>query len=96
MRRRTPLIVEPLEGRALLSGLSYSLTTNVSTYQVGQPVQMTFTVTNTGVEPATLVVGAVNSGFIVAQGGQTVWQSNARRQPDGPRAGYLTAGTVVD
>jgi hypothetical protein len=81
MRRRTTLIVEPLEGRALLSGLSYSLTTNASTYQAGQPVQMTFTATNTGDEPATLVVGAVNSGFIVTEGGQTVWQSNAGVNP---------------
>jgi hypothetical protein len=81
MRRGTFLSVEPLEGRALLSGLSYSLTTDASTYQVGQPVQMTLTGTNTSDEPVTLAVGQVNSGFIVKQGGQTVWQSNAGINP---------------
>jgi Intracellular proteinase inhibitor len=81
MRRRTSLIVEPLEGRALLSGLSYSLTTDKSTYQVGEPVQMTFTETNTSDEPASFIYGPSVDGFIVTQGGQTVWQSNSGANP---------------
>ena len=46
MTRRTALMVEPLETRALLSGTSVSVTTDQSTYQVGQPVQITVTDTN--------------------------------------------------
>ena len=56
MHRRTSLIVEPMEGRALLSGLTYSLTTDQSIYQVGQPIQITFTETNTGDQPVTVSV----------------------------------------
>ena len=36
--------------RALLSSLAYSLTTDKSEYAVGQPVQMTFTETNTSIK----------------------------------------------
>ncbi len=56
MRRRTYFSVEPLEGRALLSGLSYSLTTNAATYQIGQPIQIRFTETNTSTQPVTVEV----------------------------------------
>jgi hypothetical protein len=83
MRRNKSLIVEPLECRALLAGLtglshlSASLTTNQSVYQVGEPVRMTFTFTNSGNTPASFDYGPSFDGFVVSQGGQTVWQSNA-------------------
>ena len=56
MRRGTFFSVEPLEGRGLLSGLSYSLTTNAATYQVGQPIQMKLTETNTSTQPVAVEV----------------------------------------
>ena len=54
MARKIAVSVEDLEGRALLSGISYSLTTDQATYQVGQPIQITFTETNTGDQPVTV------------------------------------------
>ena len=79
--RRTVLDVEPLECRALLSGLSASLTTDQPVYQVGEPIEMTFTMTNTSDAPASVVYGPSFDGFIATQGGQTVWQSNAGINP---------------
>jgi hypothetical protein len=52
MRRKASLIVEPLECRSLLSGISATLTTDQSVYTAGEPIQMTFTFTNTGSGPA--------------------------------------------
>jgi hypothetical protein len=69
--------VELLEGRALLSGLAVSLTTNQAMYQAGQPVQMTFTETNTSSQPLRVEFGPSTDGFIVTQNGASVWQSNA-------------------
>jgi hypothetical protein len=66
-----------LEGRALLSGLSVSLTTNQSVYAAGQPVQMTFTETNTSTLPKRVVLGPSIDGFNVTQNGVLVWRSNA-------------------
>ena len=56
MRRSRSWIAEPLEGRELLSGVIYSLTTDQPNYQVGQPIEMTFTETNTGDQPVTVAV----------------------------------------
>jgi hypothetical protein len=77
MRRRATCIVEPLECRSLLSGLVASVTTDHLVYLPGQPIEMKFTYTNTGDTVATFVDGPSFDGFNVAQGGQTVWQSNA-------------------
>ncbi len=60
----------------ITSPFTDTLTTNQSDYSAGEPVQMTFTMTNTSDEPASVVWGAVNDGFIVTQGNQVVWQSN--------------------
>ena len=48
---QTRFQLERLEERALLSGLAYSLTTNESNYQPGQPIQISLTVTNTSSQP---------------------------------------------
>lgn len=75
MNRRTRRFgLELLEARCLLSSLSYSLTTDQSTYQVGQPIQMTFTVTNTGNRSLTVPVDQVD--FTVQQYSATDWESN--------------------
>jgi hypothetical protein len=82
MRRKASLIVEPLECRSLLSGLSATLTTDQSVYMAGQPIQMTFTYTNTGSGPASIGYGPSVDGFTVSQAGQSVWQSNSGINPD--------------
>lgn len=84
MKRRTFLNLDALEGRALLSGLSYSLTTNQSTYQPGQPVEMSFTETNTSNHVIDATDGPSIDGFDVGQNGKVIWRSNA-----GPNPMYL-------
>jgi hypothetical protein len=76
MARRASFVVEQLETRASLSGVSYSLTTDQSVYSVGEPIQMTFTETNTGDQPVTVNVGP--GDFIVTSQGafSSTWESN--------------------
>lgn len=81
MKRGTQLNLEPLEGRALLSGLSYSLTTNQSSYQPGQPVVMTFRETNVSNQVIQVEQGPSIDGFNVTQGGKVIWRSNAGVNP---------------
>jgi hypothetical protein len=92
MRRRTRLSVEQIEPRRLLSALAYSLTTNQSTYQAGQPIDFTFTETNTSAAPVNIAVGPVNSGFDVVHDGVTVWASNTGIQPQFLRLETLEPG----
>jgi hypothetical protein len=81
MIQRTRPNVEPLEGRALLSSLAYSLTTDQSVYQPGQPVAMTFRETNVSSQPVTVQDGPSIDGFIVSHDGAVVWRSNAGINP---------------
>ncbi len=74
VRRRRRFRVEALETRALLSGLNYSLTTDQSTYQVGQTIEITFTETNTSIQPVTVSVAPTD--FTISQGTYPIWQSN--------------------
>ena len=73
-RRTAALIVEGLEGRTLLSSLSYSLAADQSVYQVGQPIALTFTETNVSNQPVTVEVSP--SDFTVSQNNAAIWQSN--------------------
>jgi hypothetical protein len=79
--RRKRFQLERLEGRTLLSGLSYSLTTDLSEYQPGQPIVMTFTATNTGSQPTGIAVGPSVDGFDVSESGKPVWESNTGINP---------------
>jgi hypothetical protein len=81
MKRRTHLNLEMLEGRALLSGVAYSLTTNQSVYQPGQPIEMTFQETNVSDHAISVGDGPSIDGFTVVQGGAVVWRSNAGINP---------------
>jgi hypothetical protein len=81
MKRRTFLWVESIERRCVLSALAYSLTTNMATYQVGQPVELNFTETNVSQKPVRFAIGPFNSGFDIVHNGVTVWTSNAGIQP---------------
>ena len=65
MARRTVPHVEGLERRTLLSSISYSLTTDQSVYQVGQPIELTFTETNVSNQPVTVEVSPTD--FTVSQ-----------------------------
>jgi hypothetical protein len=75
MDRRRSLVVDRLEERTLLSSVSYSLTTSQSIYQVGQPVNLTFTETNTGDEPVTVSVSPTD--FTISQNNSAIWQSDS-------------------
>ena len=73
MIRRIFLAVEQLETRALPSGISYSLTTDQSAYEVGEPIQMTFTETNTGDQAMTLGLPYNLLQFGISHQGYTIW-----------------------
>ncbi len=90
MARRTVLGVEGLEGRTLLS-LSYSLTTDQSVYQVGQPIELTFTETNTGNQPVTVEVRPTD--FTVSQ----IWENETLAwQSDPANAGQSPISETLD
>jgi hypothetical protein len=81
MKRRISPRLDVLEGRELLSGLAYSLTTDASTYQAGQPVVMTFQETNDSSQAIQVEDGPSIDGFDVTQGGKTIWRSNSGMNP---------------
>jgi hypothetical protein len=94
MRPRFRPTVERLEAQTLLSGLgplpaalpppplTLTLATDRSVYQVGQPVHMTLTETNTTAHDVTFADGPSIDGFYVTSStGATVWRSNAGIQP---------------
>jgi hypothetical protein len=74
MARKAVLSVEGLEGRTLLSGITYCLTTDQPVYQVGQTIKITFTETNTGDQPVTVELSPTD--FTVSQGNTAIWQSD--------------------
>ena len=92
VRRKSPL-VEALEGRALLSSLQYSVTSDHSVYQVGQPIKLNFTETNTSDQPVTVDVSPVD--FTVSQNGTAVWQSNPLNNGQAPTSETLQPGQSV-
>jgi hypothetical protein len=94
MRRKARLSAELLEGRTLLSSLSYSLTTDQPVYQVGQPIEITFTETNTGKQPVTVEVSPTD--FEVSQNGDSVWQSNPGNASQPPTTQTLKPGQSVE
>ncbi len=55
------------------SQLATSLTTDQSVYQLGAPIQMTFTQTNVGTQPIQVLVGT--TAFEVQQDGTEIWGS---------------------
>ncbi len=56
-----------------------SLTTNQTTYDAGQTVNLTFTETNAGTQPISVLTGA--SSFQVSQNGTVVWRQTPAGMP---------------
>ncbi len=73
--RRQRLRIERLEERALLAGVSYTLTTDQSDYQVGQPIHITLTGTNTSDQTIQTVSGPDLDNFVVTENGVAIWDS---------------------
>jgi hypothetical protein len=73
--------VEPLEGRALLSGLAVTVTTDQPSYQVGQPINITLTETNTTDHDMTVAEGCGVNDLWATQNGAELW----RKSKDGPQ-----------
>ena len=93
MRRRRLLVAEFLEQRSLLSTLSYSLTTDRSVYQVGQPIQVTFSETNSGTQAVSVQV--IPTDFTVSVDGKSIWQSNPGNASQLPTTETLQPGQTV-
>jgi len=94
MARNFGVSVEDLERRTLLSGITYSLTTDHSVYQAGQPIQITFTETNTGTQAVTVSLSPTD--FTVSEqspdfDGQ-VWESNPQNDGQPPTSVTLQPG----
>jgi hypothetical protein len=68
--------LESLETRALLSGVTSTLTTSQSVYQPGQPIQFVYTMTNNSSQPVQIGDGPSIDGFDINEGGALVYQSN--------------------
>jgi hypothetical protein len=65
-------------------GMAVSLTTSQTTYNPGQVVQTTLTMTNTSDGNETVKLGPSIDGFLITQNGKLIWQSN-----DGPEPAYV-------
>jgi len=97
MARKFGVSVEDLERRTLLSGIAYSLTTDHSAYQAGQPIQIVFTETNTGTQPVTVSLSptdfTVSEQSLVFDG--PVWESNPDNDGQPPTLVTLRPGQSV-
>jgi hypothetical protein len=82
MERQLLPNVEALEGKALLSPLAVSLTTNRHIYRAGEVVRMTLTETNVSGQDVTVGIGPGLDGFSLAHRGATFWRSNAGAVPE--------------
>jgi uncharacterized protein YpmB len=71
--------------------LDVKLTTNQSSYSVGQVVQMTMTATNDTDHGVTVWVGSNTNVFTITQNGQVVWRSNSGPQPLEPTVAQVLA-----
>ena len=91
-RRRSP-VVEGLEGRALLSSLQYSLTTDQPVYPIGQQVSLTFSETNTSDQPVTVAVSPTD--FTISHNNAVVWQSDPFNNGQPPTSQTLLPGQSV-
>ncbi len=93
-RKRIELSVDGLEGRILLASVSYTLTTDQPTYQVGQPILISFIETNTGDQPVTVSVSPTD--FFVSEQSTTwdgqIWQSNPENDGQSPTSMTLQPG----
>lgn len=93
MKRRRHLVAEFLEPRALLSSLSYSLTTDHPVYEAGQPIKLVFTETNEGNEPVTVLVSPTD--FAVSENGAIIWHSASGENPPPPESKTLEPGESI-
>ena len=97
MARKCGVSVEDLERRTLLSGIAYSLTTDHSVYQAGQPIEITFTETNTGSQPVTVSLSPTD--FTVSEqfpaGYSPGWESNPENDGQPPTSVTLQPGQSV-
>ena len=59
-----------------MSGMSVALTTNQATYNLGQVVKMTMTMTNTSTHNETVVIGPSIGGFVITHNDKVIWRSN--------------------
>jgi hypothetical protein len=92
-RRKARPGIDVLEGRSLLSSLAYSLTTDKSVYQAGDPVQIRFTETNHGSRPITVLLAPAD--FKITEGNTTVWESNPDSLSQTPTSVTLQPGQSV-
>jgi Intracellular proteinase inhibitor len=64
------------------SAMTVSLSTNQTTYNPGQVVQITLTMTNTSNHNETVLFGPSMDGFFITQNDKVIWRSNEGVEPE--------------
>jgi hypothetical protein len=59
-----------------MSGMTVALTTNQGTYNLGQVVKMTMTMTNISNHNETVVIGPSTGVFVITHNQRVIWRSN--------------------
>ncbi len=97
MARKFEVRVEDLERRTLLSGIAIPVSPGTLVYQAGQPIQITFSETNTGTQPVTVSVSPTD--FTVSEQGPlgfgADWESNPENDGQPPTSVTLQPGQSV-
>lgn len=76
-----PPVQNPPGSPPVGSELAFSLTTNQTSYTLGQTVHMTLTATNDTNHNVTVWVGPNTQVFFITENGHVIWRSNSGPQP---------------
>jgi hypothetical protein len=77
------------------ANLAVSMTTSATTVTPGEVVKLTFTETNNTSHDVFVDYGPSTDGFIIKEGGTTIWQSNAGLNPLYIRLQLLAPGESI-
>jgi hypothetical protein len=89
------IVVSPAAAEIGTTKLAVSMTTSGTSFTPGQVVKLTFTETNDTNQDEFVNLGPSTDGFVITEGGKTVWQSNAGANPLYIRRQLLVPGQSI-